>query len=541
MAIWPKIGVMKKVVSKYLMFLLNIGIVLFSFLFMAKLKTGTRVIIRNYWRALIPFTFIWIGSGAWGLKYSIGSANKGSECFRRILRSDALAALILFFLMYALRLFHYSRTIVLGTIGLSVILELFLYIGFYYTFRFHKENESLASTRLMTHSKGMEDLQSPKLFIEEAFEIPSISDEVYLPSFAKNIAQDSIMVPLIDRYLSKETELFSFINDFVDISRFGLAKSLILDSDLYFNIENEPDASRHFFLNLHKINDFRRLNLYFIRVNEMLEDGGVFICRGQTIAQRRRMFYKKYTPYLGIFLYVMDFLFRRVMPKLPLFQGWYFALTDGKNRALSETEILGRLYFCGFELIHKREIYGLTHFILKKVKPASTDPSPTYGPLIRLKRKGLNGEIIYVKKLRTMHPYSEYLQSYVYATNKLQDGGKFKNDFRVTSWGKVMRKLWIDELPQFLNFFAGELSLVGVRALSEHYFNMYPPDVQELRLKVKPGLLPPFYADMPVSFEEIVESERRYLKKKMERPVRTDWVYFWKGVWNIVIRRARSN
>jgi len=153
----------------------------------------------------------------------------------------------------------------------------------------------------------------------------------------------------------------------------------------------------------------------------------------------------------------------------------------------------------------------------------------------------LNGKTIYVKKFRTMHPYSEYLQAYVHATNDLQEGGKFKDDFRITSWGKIMRKLWIDELPQFLNFFAGELSLVGVRALSEHYFSLYPPDMQELRLKVKPGLLPPFYADMPKSFEDIVESERRYLMQKLEKPLITDWKYFWKSVWNILVKRARSN
>jgi len=139
-----------------------------------------------------------------------------------------------------------------------------------------------------------------------------------------------------------------------------------------------------------------------------------------------------------------------------------------------------------------------------------------------------------------MHPYSEYLQEYVYHTNDLQEGGKFKDDFRVTSWGKVLRALWIDELPQFGNFFKGELALVGVRALSEHYYSLYPPDMQELRLKVKPGLLPPFYADMPSTFDEIVESERRYILSKMEKPFRTDWKYFWKGVWNILVKRARS-
>ena len=393
----------------------------------------------------------------------------------------------------------------------------------------------------MTRSKVLEESQSPKFFEDELHEIPTISDAAYIPPFSEAIEENSILVPLWDKYLFQNSGLFDFINDFLDLTRFSKSSTLVLNSETFFNIENEPEASRHLFLNLHKINDFRRLNIYFIKVNKMLEEGGVFICQGQTITERRKEFYTRFTPFLGSIFYGADFIYRRVFPKLPILQGWYFALTKGKNRALSETEMLGRFYFCGFDLIHKREIDDRMHFILRKSREPKTDQNPTYGPLIRLKRQGLNGKTIYVKKFRTMHPYSEYLQAYVHATNALQDGGKFKDDFRVTSWGKIMRKLWIDELPQFLNFFAGDLSLVGVRALSDHYFQLYPADMQELRLTVKPGLLPPFYADMPTSFEEIVESERRYLMQKLERPWITDWKYFGKGVWNILVRRARSN
>jgi lipopolysaccharide/colanic/teichoic acid biosynthesis glycosyltransferase len=523
------------------MFLLDIAIVLFSFLFVAKLRSGTRVIISVYWRSLIPFTLIWIGSGIWGLKYSIKTIASGAELLKRLLKCDAAAIMLLLIVMYVFGKFHYSRYIVLGTILGVVVLELFIFIGLYYALRFHKENKTFAATGLYTRSKEMENLQSPKFYLDEPLQIPVISNEAYIPPFSKAIPEDSIMVPIFQTYLKDHRNLLDFINDYVDLSRFSKAKTLVLNSETYFNIENEAAESKALFINLHKINDFRRLNAYFIRANEMLSLGGVFICRGQTITERKQGFYNHFTPYLGRVVYFMDFLFCRVMPKLPVLQGWYFALTKGRGRALSETEILGRFYFCGFDLIHKREIDGTMHFILRKSREPRADANPTYGPLIRLKRKGLNGKTIYVKKFRTMHPYSEYLQAYVHATNDLQEGGKFKDDFRITSWGKVMRKLWIDELPQFLNFFAGELTLVGVRALSEHYFSLYPPDMQELRLRVKPGLLPPFYADMPKTFEEIVESERRYLVQKMEHPIRTDWRYFWKSVWNIFIKRARSN
>ncbi|MDY0151571.1 MAG: sugar transferase [Candidatus Cloacimonas sp.] len=531
---------MKYKVSKYSLFVLDIAIVVFAFLFAAKVRPGTKRIILTYYRSFIPFVLIWVGFGVWGEKFSLKSVTGGMDFVRRIFKCNILAITSVLGLMYIFGRFYYSRYIVFGTILTSFALELFLFLTLYYAFRFHRENAAFASTGFITRSAALEESQGAKFFTDSSNVVPVISNEPYALPCTPEIDDNSIIIPLWQKYLADKPELFDFLNDFLDLARFNRNGTLILNTETYYNIENETASSRQVFINLHKINDFRRLNFYLIRVNELLVDGGVFVCNGQTITESKKAFYHRYTPYLGSILYVIDFIFRRVLPKLPVLQGWYFAITKGQNRALSETEMLGRFYFCGFQLIHKREIDSQMHFILKKAKAPRTDSNPTYGPLIRLKRKGKDGKIIYVKKLRTMHPYSEYLQDYVYQTNALQEGGKFADDFRVTSWGAILRKLWIDELPQFINFFRGELSLVGVRALSEHYFSLYPPDMQELRLKVKPGLIPPFYADMPKSFEEIVESERRYILRKMEKPFRTDWAYFWKSGWNIFVKKARS-
>ena len=50
-------------------------------------------------------------------------------------------------------------------------------------------------------------------------------------------------------------------------------------------------------------------------------------------------------------------------------------------------------------------------------------------------------------------------------------GDKIINEYRVTSWGKVLRKYWIDELPMIINWLKRELKFVGVRPLSEDYFS----------------------------------------------------------------------
>jgi len=70
-----------------------------------------------------------------------------------------------------------------------------------------------------------------------------------------------------------------------------------------------------------------------------------------------------------------------------------------------------------------------------------------------MKRVGKSNEILNIYKIRAIHPYSEYLQAYIHKENDLEKGGKLKDDFRITVWGKLFRKLWIDELPQSINFF----------------------------------------------------------------------------------------
>ena len=92
----------------------------------------------------------------------------------------------------------------------------------------------------------------------------------------------------------------------------------------------------------------------------------------------------------------------------------------------------------------------------------------------------------------------------------------------------------------FINYFKRELNIVGVRPLSQNYFSRYPKDLQDLRLLVKPGLIPPYYADMPKNFDEIIESERRYLQRKYKKQYSTDFIYFWKAFVNIVFKGARS-
>lgn len=345
---------------------------------------------------------------------------------------------------------------------------------------------------------------------------------------------------LYSTYLAKHKKVFDFINKNINLETFNELKSVILKSSDPYNIEVLPENYLEFYLNLHQTNDMRRINNYFIEINKRLVDGGVYISKFEPTRLRYKRFMTVYPYYLAQAFYFIDFIYKRVFPKLPFVKKIYFILTNGRNRAISLAEGLGRLYYCGFEIIDIMEIDNFVYFIAKKVSIPSNDKSPSYGPFFKMKRIGKDGKTIYVYKLRTMHPYSEYLQKFVYENFSLQEGGKFNNDFRITSWGKVFRKLWFDEMPMLINWFKGEMKLVGVRPLSQHYLSLYSEELKTKRMKYKPGLVPPYYADIPKTLEDIMQSELKYLEAYEKSPLVTDIKYFVKAFYNIIIKKARS-
>jgi len=330
---------------------------------------------------------------------------------------------------------------------------------------------------------------------------------------------------------------FDFINEIL-VKHPG--QTLFVATTTRFNIQAQPSGIYKNIVNLRRINDIPRINKFFEDVNAKMPAGGIFIDCVETTGQRRERIMAKFPPVLNSVYYFLDFIIKRVFPKLPVTKEIYFLLTRGNNRVLSKSETFGRLYSCGFEVLEEARSNNMLFFAVRKVKAPVFDMAPTYGPLIKLRRHGKNGAMIGVYKMRTMHPFSEYLQEYIYKQNNLAVGGKIANDFRVTTVGKFMRRFWLDELPMLINLVKGELKLVGVRPLSKHYFSLYPAEMQERRSKYRPGLVPPFYVDMPQTLEDVIDSERRYLDSYDKHPFRTDWVYFWRAMHNIFIKRARS-
>jgi lipopolysaccharide/colanic/teichoic acid biosynthesis glycosyltransferase len=333
------------------------------------------------------------------------------------------------------------------------------------------------------------------------------------------------------------SEAMTFIDEYVNCDD---GSTFLASTTTRFNIDKIPSKKFSNIVNLKRINDIRRINKFFESVNLKIPTGGVYINKVETYLTRKtRILRKSFFP-LNWMHYTLDVIVHRVFPKVPVTKKIYFWITKGRNRVLSKAETLGRLYSCGFEVIGEKYIGDFLYFAVRKIKDPFYPANPTYGPLIRLRRHGKNGELFTVYKMRTMHAYSEYLQEYIYRNHNLEEGGKFKNDFRITSEGKFFRKFWLDEVPMFINLIKGDMKIFGVRPLSSHYFNLYTDELKEKRIKYKPGLIPPFYADMPKTLDEIMESELRYLDEYEKHPRRTDMKYFFKAWSNIIFRHARS-
>ena len=482
--------------------------------------------IKSYIPLHLPLYFglvvVWILVSLFNGKLLRNKVTDFNSLFSKVLSSNFIAVSTLALIMYVFRDYDYSRIIVLGTSLLSTILELIsgsVYLAY--------------KKATVQNIEGYEN--SATIAMPDEYELVTARDEAGLPT-DEPLKVNTDIIAAIESECGTEMTA-----EIIKMTGRNLSdKTAVLSTTSIFNITSLPHQKYNYIINLHRINDTIALDNFLNAVNSKLEQNGYFFCCCETKEQRKRRLLKKYPPILNYIFYTFDFILKRVLPKIKFTYRLYFFLTRGNNSVISRAEALGRLSRAGFVIRQESFIRNLLCVEAWKVSEPFPVNESTYGPLIALPRVGKGGKMIKVYKLRTMHPYSEYIQNYVYSLYDLQNGGKFKNDFRITTWGAICRRIWFDELPMFINLIKGEMKLVGVRPLSQQYFELYNKDVRERRIKYKPGLIPPYYADMPENIEEIQASEMKYLDSFDRHPIITDFRYFWKSWYNILFQNARS-
>ena len=509
--------------SKYRIFTLTADILLIAISYVLIFLTlPDRDGLKENGIVLVGMIIIWISVSLANGKINRGKIRNMNSLFVRVLGSNFLTVLIISILLRLIKHNHNVETVVLGTALITTIFELFSG-GFYLAYRRadiqnqdengnQEEPELISETELLRSTNGNNYKET---------DITGIDSEV-VTAIENEVGHDlsEAILKLAGKALS--------------------GKTAVLSTTTIFNVAGLPSSGYNYIINLRRINNIKKLDHFLDAVNRKLGYNGYFLCCVETKDQRKNRYLKRFPPVINYIFYTFDFLIRRVLPKFRPTRGIYNFLTNGENAVISRAEALGRLSRAGFRIKKEALINELLCIEARK----KVDPLPhndnVFSPLIALPRVGRDGNIIKVFKLRTMHPYSEYIQDYVYSLYELRDGGKFKNDFRITSWGAFCRKTWLDEFPMLINLIRGEMKLIGIRPLSKHYYNLYCDELKERRIKYKPGLIPPFYADMPSNLDEIQASEKRYLDAFDKRPFLTDFRYFFISFNNIMFKNARS-
>jgi exopolysaccharide biosynthesis polyprenyl glycosylphosphotransferase len=150
-------------------------------------------------------------------------------------------------------------------------------------------------------------------------------------------------------------------------------------------------------------------------------------------------------------------------------------------------------------------------FLALAVAIKATDGGPAFFVQTRV---GKNGRPFKMYKFRTMVVDAEQRLAELRASNEF-DGVLFKMraDPRITAVGARLRKWSLDELPQLINVFRGEMSLVGPRPALPSETALYASHVRR-RLAVKPGMTGMWQVNgrSDLSWEESVRLDLRYVE-----------------------------
>ncbi|EAH6261986.1 undecaprenyl phosphate N,N'-diacetylbacillosamine 1-phosphate transferase [Campylobacter lari] len=95
--------------------------------------------------------------------------------------------------------------------------------------------------------------------------------------------------------------------------------------------------------------------------------------------------------------------------------------------------------------------------------------------LFKQARPGLNEKIFYIYKFKTM------------SDEKDENGELLPDELRLKPFGKLIRSLSLDELPQLFNVLKGDMSFIGPRPLLVEYLPLYSQE-QKKRHEVRPGI-----------------------------------------------------
>ncbi len=276
---------MKK--KQIIFFFLDTLIVAIAFLVAAILKPATRrFYIPTYIDKVFIFLILWIGVSLLGNKYKIPKEKEFSSIVSNLFRNNFVILGLISFILFAFKSYQYSRLIVFGTLFITFFLEFLLSMIFYFHNKLTKESDLAEEI----------DYKAKELKIDEKFKPEKISFENYTELEDET---ESAFYALKRSFLEDYPKLFEWLDNNLPLKSIPASKTISVNTRTFYNIKIYEKNSLDFFINLHKVNDFNRINQFFIQVNDNLKQNGIFIGVAITNKEIYKKFINKYKSFLG--------------------------------------------------------------------------------------------------------------------------------------------------------------------------------------------------------------------------------------------------
>ncbi|MBI2619518.1 MAG: sugar transferase [Ignavibacteriales bacterium] len=173
-------------------------------------------------------------------------------------------------------------------------------------------------------------------------------------------------------------------------------------------------------------------------------------------------------------------------------------------------------------------LIGLPIWALVAIAIKVDSPGPVFYPQERV---GRNGRIFTMMKFRSMKQEAERHSGPKWAE---------RNDPRVTRAGKIIRRLHLDEVPQFVNVLVGDMSLVGPRPERPYFVEKLQNELPlyRRRLKVRPGITG--WAQIKYHYDQSIEDVKSKLKYDLFYIENMSWRMDLKILFNTLYVMIRS-
>jgi len=259
-----------------------------SFFVINYYKRGTFLLPPHYEKLILVVYGVWFITSFITGKFDKRKFENYFYGIASCTKAVILMTVIMSFLIFALRLFYFSRGQIFGSFLMLLAGEVVIYYLY-----FILGSDRGRERDIETFDQMKDFLQQQGLPVEKEME-----DAGTLPA----VPVKEKVYHVLDFF---NPWLFDFIDNSIALSKISRADTAILSTDDIFNVKAMDNNSLRLFINLHKTNDIRWVNRYFLKIYNKLKNGGYFIGNAETIELHRKRFFARYPKYFAEIFYVI--------------------------------------------------------------------------------------------------------------------------------------------------------------------------------------------------------------------------------------------